>query len=204
MNSCLTIKKINNDITIYANSKLNFNAFIDALKKKLGFLYIKKELLNEYFILDISNIELDSRKIINIFDVFADFENILLKKVIFKKNNVKNISLYEGNIRSGEVKLFPNNTLVIGSINSNGKIIVNGNLYVLGSIMGCVELKSLNNAIYASKINNASIKICQYSKVVDIELLNKKIFIKDETIIIDDISNKGEHVYGKSNCSYIW
>ena len=39
---------------------------------------------------------------------------------IYKKLS-KNIILHEGNIRSGEIKMFPNNTLLVGNINKSSR-----------------------------------------------------------------------------------
>ncbi len=197
-------KNIDNKINIIVNDKLSFNNFIDSLKKRLEKLYIKDNLLRTNVTLDIHNISLSSKEILQIFDVFQSFGSIYINKIIYKEEVNKNIILHEGNIRSGEIKIFHNNTLLIGNINIGSKVIVNGNLYVIGKINGNVELKGVNNKLVASSTNNALIKICKYERQIDEEITNSILKVVNDEIVSEGFIDRRERTYGKSNCSYIW
>lgn len=204
MEQDVIFKNIDNKINIIVNDKLSFDSFIDSLKKRLEKLYIIDKLLKTNVTLDIHNIPLTAKEILQIFDVFQSFGTIYINKIIYKENNSKNIILHEGNIRAGDIKIFPNNTLLIGNINANSKIIVNGNLYVIGKVNGSVELKGLNSKLVASSINKAVIKICSYEMKVEEEIVNSVIKIVENEITSEGFIDRREKIYGKSNCSYLW
>ncbi len=204
MEQDVMFKNIDNKINIIVNDKLSFNNFIDSLKKRLDKLYIKDNLLKTNVTLDIHNISLSSKEILQIFDVFQSFGSIYINKIIYREEVNKNIILHEGNIRSGEIKIFHNNTLLIGNINIGSKVIVNGNLYVIGKINGNVELKGANNKLVASSINNALIKICKCELLVDEEIKNSILKVVNDGIVSEGFIDRRERIYGKSNCSYIW
>lgn len=200
----LLFKNINGKINIIVNPNYNFNQFINSLKKRLEKLYIKDDLLKANAILDIRNINLTTKEILTIFDVFASSENILLDKIIYKEKENKNIILHEGNIRGGEIKLFSSNTLLIGNINKGSKVIANGNLYVIGKVSGEVEFKDVNSKLYASSIENPYIKICSIEKQYEDILENSVVSLKYDQIIEEKFMDRRERINGKSNCSYIW
>lgn len=204
MEQDVMFKNIDNKINIIVNDKLSFNNFIDSLKKRLDKLYIKDNLLKTNVTLDIHNISLSSKEILQIFDVFQSFGSIYINKIIYREEVNKNIILHEGNIRSGEIKIFHNNTLLIGNINIGSKVIVNGNLYVIGKINGNVELKGINNKLVASSINNALIKICKCELLVDEEIKNSILKVVNDEVVSEGFIDRRERIYGKSNCSYIW
>ncbi len=196
-------KNINGNINIIVNENLSFDSFLYSLKNRLEKLYIKDDLLQSCVILDIHNLSLNAKNILQIFDVFSLYENIFLKKIIYKHNTNKNIILHEGNIRSGEIKLFSNNTLLIGNINIGAKVIVNGNLYVIGKTSGFIEFKNVHNKLISSNIENAHIKICNYEKQIEQLQENSLVRIEDEKMIIEKFMDRREKIYGKSNCCYI-
>ena len=148
----IMFKNIDGKITIIADYNLSFEYFLEILNKRLDKLYIKDDLLKANVTLDIKNIELDSKKILRIFDVLSTHGFIFVNKIIYKEKVSKNIILHEGNVRAGEIKLFPNNTLIIGNVNKGAKVIVNGNLYVIGKTSGVIEFKGVNNKLMVSNI----------------------------------------------------
>lgn len=204
MEQDVIFKNIDNKINIIVNDKLSFDSFIDSLKRRLEKLYIIDKLLKTNVTLDIHNIPLTAKEILKIFDVFQSFGSIYINKIIYKENTSKNIILHEGNIRAGDIKIFSNNTLLIGNINVNSKVIVNGNLYVIGKVNGIVELKGFNSKLVASSINKALIKICSYEMKVEEEISNSVIKIVENEITSEGFIDRREKIYGKSNCSYIW
>ena len=200
----ILFKNIDGKVTIIVNSNVSFERFLELLKDRLDKLYIKDDLLKTKFTLDISHIELDSKRILNIFDVFSNFERIYIDKIIYKKKDNKNIILHEGNIRGGEVKLFPSNTLLIGNINKGSKVIVNGNLYIIGKVNGIVEFKGINNKLMASNIEDSFIKICCLEKKIEGLIENATVMVNGDSIVEEKFVDRRERQYGKSNCSYIW
>ena len=151
MQQSVTFKNIDGKITILAQENLSFESFIKALKNRLDRLYIKDDLLKSNVVLNIKNISLDSKKILSIFDVFAEHESIYLNKIIYNEDRAKNIVLHEGNIRAGEIKLFTTNTLLIGNINKDAKVIINGKVYD-GSV--ATKLKNLLLLLYHQLISH--------------------------------------------------
>lgn len=204
MQQDIIFKKIDNRITIIVNENLSFQSFIETLKKRLEHLYIKDNLLKTNVTLDIHNIPLSSKEILQLFDVFQISENIFINKIIYKENVKKNIILHEGNIRAGEIKFFSSNTLLMGNINISSKVIVNGNLYVIGKVNGSVEIKGKDNKLVASSISNSTVKIGNIEKHIENEIINSVLKKDNEMIIDEKFIDRRESIYGKGNCSYIW
>lgn len=200
----IVFKNENGKIYILAKEDLNYDGFIEALKNRLEKLYINENLLDTDVIIDIKNISLDARKILNIFDVLEQQENIYVSKIIYNENKSKNIILHEGTIRSGENKFFANNTLLIGNINKGAKVIVYGDLYVLGKVNGDVILKNKESKLMASYIESANVKICSIEKKIENNVENGIIKIDINTLQKENFINGGDILYGKSDCSYIW
>lgn len=204
MQQSVTFKNIDGKITILAQENLSFESFIKALKNRLDRLYIKDDLLKSNVVLNIKNISLDSKKILSIFDVFAEHESIYLNKIIYNEDRAKNIVLHEGNIRAGEIKLFTTNTLLIGNINKDAKVIINGNLYVIGKVSGYIEFKNINNKLLASNVSSLYVKMCSFNKKIEEARENVVIKVEDNQIVENNFVDRRDKNYGKSNCSYIW
>lgn len=204
MKQDVIFKNIDGKVYIISDETLNYSTFIKSLSDRLEKLYISENLLKTNVTIDIKNIPLNSRQILNLFDVLEKHGNIYVSKIIYKDKKKKNIILHEGNIRSGENKFFNTNTLLIGNINKGGKVIVNGDLYVIGKISGDVIMKNNNSKLMASNVENAYIKICSLEKKIEGDLKNVVLRI-NENILHEDNFIKGESdIYGKSNCNYIW
>lgn len=204
MQQNIMFKNINGKVVIIAKDNISFDVFLESLKDRLDKLYIKDDLLKANVSIDIRNMELDSKKILNIFDVIAAHGSICINKIIYKEKNNKSIILHEGNIRGGEIRMFPSNTLIIGNINKGSKVIVNGNLYVIGKIMGNIEFKGINNRLMTSNIENTLVKICSMEKQIEGAKENITIKLSEEGIVEEKFIDRREKNYGKSNCRYIW
>lgn len=204
MQQDILFKNIDGNITIIANENLTFDRFLESLKNRLERLYIKDDLLKTNVVLDIKKISLDSKQILSLFDVLSTSENIFISKIIYNEKNKKNIILYEGNVRSGEIKMFSNNALLIGNVNKGAKVIVNGNLYVIGKVSGTIEFKNVTNKLMSSSIDSAYIKICNYEKQIEDTLENSSIGIENKEIVVEKFIDRRDRNHGKSNCSYIW
>lgn len=204
MDKNILFKNKNGQVMIVAREYLTYESFVESLKSRLDKLYIKDGLLNATAILDISNITLGAKEILNLFDVFSAYNSFLIKKIIYKRKDKKNIILHEGNIRAGEIKLFSNNTLLVGNINKGSKVIVNGNLYVIGKTAGFVEFKSDKNKLMSASVEDAYIKICSLESKIEGIKENVSISVSENRIIEEKFMDRRDRLYGKSNCSYIW
>lgn len=204
MNQNIIFRNKEDKIIIMVNPNISFNAFLNELKNRLDRLYIKDDLLKANAVLDISNIKLDTKKILNIFDVLATHESIYIDKILYKQEKNQSIVLHEGNIRCGEIRLFTTNTVIIGNINKGSKVIINGNLYVIGKVNGNVEFKGIKNKLMTSNIEGSLIKICSLERQFEEIKENVSIKISGNSIIDEKFIDRREKVYGKSNCSYIW
>lgn len=200
----ITFKNECGKIYILAKDDLNYDGFIKSLKNRLEKLYINENLLKTSIIIDIKNISLDTRQILNLFDVLESYGNIYVSKIIYKEKKNKNIILHEGSIRSGENKLFTNNTLLIGNINKGAKVVVYGDLYVIGKVNGTVVMKNKDAKLMASHIEDAYVKICSIEKLIEGNLENGVIKIDKNILLEEKFIDGGEGIYGKSYCSYIW
>ena len=100
--------------------------------------------------------------------------------------------------------MFPGNALIIGNINKGAKVIVHGDLYVIGKVNGYIEFKGISNKLMASHIEGAYVKICGLDKKIDEFRENVTIRIDENLIVEENISDRRENKNGKSNCSYIW
>jgi len=204
MQQNIIFKNIEGKVTIIAVNNITFDVFLESLKKRLDRLYIKDDLLRANVTLDIRNIELDAKKILTLFDVLSIHGFIYINKIIYKEKSSKNIILHEGNIRAGEIRMFSSNTLLVGNINKGAKVIVNGNLYIIGKVSGMVEFKGINNKLMASNIEDYYIKICAFEKKIEGLKENVSISINNDLIIEEKFMDRRDRIYGKSNCSYIW
>lgn len=204
MQQNIIFKNEGGKIYIIAKDDLNYEGFVKSLKNRLEKLYIKEDLLKTNVVLDIKNISLDARQILNLFDVLSMYGYIYINKIIYSSKTVKNIILHEGNIRAGEVKFFSNNTLLIGNINKGAKVIVDGNLYVIGKVNGMVEMKNISNRLMASNIENAYVKICSYEKQIYGSLENGVIKIDKNLLLEEKFMDRRDMTYDTCNCSYIW
>ena len=204
MQKNIIFKNVDGKVTIIANNNLNYESFIKILKDRLDKLYIKDDLLKSNIVLDIKNIELDSKKILSLFDVLADYQCFYIDKIIYKENKNKNIVLYEGNIRAGEVKLFTGNTLLVGNINKGAMVIACGDLYVVGKINGVVQFKHIFNKLTCANVSDTFIKICNLEYKIAGDIDNVVIKVKDNQVVEEKFRDRRENIYGKSNCSYIW
>lgn len=204
MDKNIVFKNKNGQVIIMAKEYLTYESFIEAFRNRLDKLYIKDGLLAATAVLDISNVVLGPKEILNLFDVLSTHNSFLIKKIMYKRKDKKNIILHEGNIRAGEIKLFSNNTLLVGNINKGSKVIVNGNLYVIGKTSGYVEFKNDKNKLMSASIEDAYIKICSLESKIEGMKENVSISVSGNKIIEEKFMDRRDRLYGKSNCSYIW
>ena len=92
--------------------------------------------------------------------------------------------------------------LLIGNINKGARVILDGNLYVLGRINGDIELKSEEYKIYCESINNSLVKIGSIYEIFTNELRDQMISVFDNKIKNSEY-RIGEQNNGKSNSCYI-
>jgi hypothetical protein len=204
MHQNIIFKNIGGKVVIFVDQTMSFDSFIESFTSRLDKLYIKDELLKTNVILDISNIELDAKRILRIFDALSTNSSIFIDRILYKKKINKNIILHEGNVRAGEIILFNNNTLLIGNINRGAKVIATGNLYVIGKASGNVELKGINNKLTCSSLDNLYIKICSFEKKFEGVIDNIIIRVEEGKLIEENFMDGRDKIYGKSNSCYIW
>ena len=198
----ILVENKNNKLKIFVDEKLSNKKCIMALKYKLDniFVYAKtrKEIIIEFYSRSFTN-----KEVLELFDIFESMDNFLITKINCNKQIKEEITILRGNIRNGQVKVCEKSVLLIGTINKGAKIIVNGNLYVLGRLYGDVEIKNKGSKIYCESIYNALVKIGGTYKLYTDEIFDQCIYLDDSEIKnvdykIGDISNV------KSNSSYIW
>lgn len=198
----ITFKIKDNKLNIIVDSDLSNNEFLSLLKERLERLVVLRDSLRKEVILNIENRYLNNREILQLFDILNDVNVFYLSKVICKNKARQNLMIYKGNLRGGQIRFFDKSLLLVGSLNKGSKIIVNGDLYVLGSINGDIEIKDKEGKIYCENITNSLVKIGGIYKLYSEVLQSKEIYLKDDKIIEKDYK-KGEVYNGKSNSCYI-
>ena len=198
----ILFKVKDNKLHIIVDDDFKNEDFLSCLKQRLQRLLILKNDISKEAVLEISNRTLDNREILQLFDILNDFDMFYLEKVICKNSTKDNLIIYKGTIRSGQCRFFESSALIIGTINRGSKVIVNGNLYVLGRINGDIELRDSECKIYCENICNSLVKISNVYKLYSDDLFSKEIYLSDKEIFEKDYK-KGEIISGKSNSSYI-
>ena len=198
----IIFKLKDNKLNILVDSKLSNREFLMKFKERLEKLFvIRGKKMNEV-ILNMNDRSLDTREILELFDILNEAEMFYLSKVNCKNKCKETLMIYKGNLRGGQSRFFEKSVLLIGGLNKGSKIVVNGDLYVLGNIRGDVELKDREGKIYCENINDSLVKIGDIYKLYSEELIGKEIYIKEGKIIENDYK-KGEILNVKSNSCYI-
>ena len=198
----IIFKLKDNKLHILVDSKLSNKEFLIKFKERVEKLFvIRSEVMNDV-ILNINDRTLNNREILELFDILNETEVFYLSKVNCKNIAKESIVIYKGNLRGGQARFFDKSLLLVGGVNKGSKIVVNGDLYVLGRLEGDVELKDKHGKIYCESIYNSLVKIGDIYKLYTQELIDKKICIENGEIIEKDY--KREEIYnGKSNSCYI-
>lgn len=198
----IVFKMKDNKLNILVDSSISNKEFLDILKERLEKLIVIRESVAKEVILNLDNRRLNNREILQLFDVLNDSGIFYLSKVICENKNKEILSIYKGNLRGGQVRFFDKSVLFIGTINKGSKIIVNGNLYVLGKIDGDVEIKDRDSKIYCERINNSLVKIADTYKLYSEEKNSILIYLEGKEIKESNYK-KGEINNVKSNSCYI-
>lgn len=199
----ITFKVKDNKLHILIDDSLTNNEFLSILKDKLERLLVLNDSSNKEVILSMANRSLNNREILQLFDILNEVEIFFLSKVICKNKNKESLMIYKGSFHAGQIRFFENSALIVGNINKGSKVIIHGDLYVLGKINGDIELKDDKGKIYCECINNSLVKIGAVYKLYSEELNSKEIYLNDNKIIERDYK-KGEINNVKSDSCYIW
>jgi len=192
-----------NKLVMNVDKKISNMEFLKLFREKLERIFLINKNVKKEIILDINSRELNSREILELFDILDSENKYVVSKINCLRKQKEEISIIRGDIRSGECKIIHNSLLIIGNVNRGSKLVIEGNLYVLGKISGDIELVSEDNKIYCESIYNSLVKIGSLYKIYTYELTDQVIGVKDKEIIHEKY-RKEENLYGKSNCSYIW
>lgn len=191
-----------NKLNVNVRDEISNRQFLESLKTRLQKLVVVKEDLIKNVVLNIKERKLDNRETLEMFDILNEFNVFYLSEINCKKLADDAITIYKGNLRSGQIKSFHKSLILIGNINKGSKVIVNGNLYVLGMISGEVWIKSKHARIYCETIKEALVKIGNVYKYYEGELNSKEIYLDNETLT-EKGYKKGVMENGKSNSCYI-
>lgn len=191
-----------NKLRIIINEGLTNGECLMLIKEKLEKIFIYS-IIKKEIILELGKINFTNKEILQLFDIFDTLENYIISKIICNKKFKEEIIIAKGNIRNGEVKIFDKSVLFVGTINSGGKIICDGNLYVLGRVNGDVELKDKSALFYCENIYNSLVKIGNKYRIFTEDLYDRYICLKNDEIQSYDYKI-GEKIHGKSNSCYIW
>ncbi|HHU59402.1 TPA: hypothetical protein GXZ34_00560, partial [bacterium] len=147
MDEIVIFEAIDKKLIFTINDKVNYEIALDTLRSKLEGLYLKEKLKDKTLEIDVLERELNNKEVLMLFDVFSGYEDIVVQCIKSVKKAKKELMLHEGSIRAGEVKFFKTNTLLVGNINKGAKVIVNGNIYVIGKVQGEIEVRYSHNKI---------------------------------------------------------
>jgi len=198
----ILFKVKDNKLNIIVDTNLSNQEFLSQFKSRLERLIILKESFAKNVVLNIRDRYLNNREILQLFDILNDSNMFYLNKVICKNKAKDTLMICRGNFRGGQTRFFENSALVIGNINKGSRIIVNGDLYVLGKINGDVELKNKDSKIYCENISNSLVKIGDSYKFYNDNLNSLEIYLDNKCIKEKDYK-KGEILDVKSDSCYI-
>lgn len=104
------------------------------------------------------------------------------------------IKVIEGNLRDGECYYFDEDLILFGNIEAGSEVLAKGNLYIMGSMNGNVDLFYRDCVLYAGKIDG-NIRICDslYHNVTS--FAPTKIYYHNAVLQIDKV--KEEHRWAK-------
>ena len=198
----IIFKVKDNRLHIVVDKSLSNKQFLEKFKQRIEKIFVLKEEFVKESILEINHLHLNNREILQLFDILNDNGVFCLGKVVCKNEYKDSLIIYKGCLRSGQKRFFKNSVLIVGSINQGSKVIVNGDLYVLGKIMGDIELKDSGSKIYCESIERSLVKITDVYKLYSEKLNDKVIYLKDG-IIKDKDYKKGEIDSVKSYSGYL-
>lgn len=191
-----------NKLNIFVSPTISNKEFLSLLKERLQRLIVVKESIARDVILNIDDRMLDNREILELFDILNDTNIFYISKIVCKNVSKDSLTIYKGSFRGGQVRFFNKSCLIIGTINKSSKVVVNGDLYVLGKIIGEVELKDKSSSIYCEYIEDSLVKIGDIYKYYGGVTKGIEIYL-DNNVIKEREYKKGEMNSGKSNSCYI-
>lgn len=204
MDEIVLFEAIDKKLIFTINDKVNYEIALDTLRSKLEGLYLKEKLKDKTLEIDVLERELNNKEVLMLFDVFSGYEDIVIQCIKSVKKAKKELMLHEGSIRAGEVKFFKTNTLLVGNINKGAKVIVNGNIYIIGKVQGEIEVRYSHNKIIAARTDNSYVKIANFEKQIEETGENREMFLDEREIRVSS-SIKGRRIHlGKNNSSYLW
>lgn len=151
----LKIKGINGKFHIYMTSSL-FEEELEALNARLKMLSSSDDKLFSAFF----HLENGTQKQIQVLFLFCHKHNILIEGIslgMCEKNKI--LDVREGTFFNGQSYVLDADTLLLGNIESQAYVCCKGNLYVLGSVEGNVDLYYEDNVLCASSLH-ANVRIC--------------------------------------------
>lgn len=193
----------NSKVIISVDEKITNKEFLNLLKDKLEKIFVLKESEKKEVVLDIKSRLLNNKEILEMFDILESENKYFIGKINCYKKLKEEITIFKGDIRSGEIKIIDKSLLLIGNINRGAKVVVDGNLYVLGKVSGDVELQNDLNKVYCECIENSLIKIGMYYEIFTCELRDQVVYVNDSRVVNNEY-RRGENTNVKSNSSYIW
>ena len=198
----IVFKMKDNKLNVLVSCELSNKEFLNTFKDRIGRLIVLKDSIAKDVILNIDNRMLNNREILELFDILNDANIFYVSRIICKNISKETLTIYKGNFRGGQVRFFNKSCLIIGIINKGSKVVVNGDLYVLGKINGEIELKDKESSVYCECVKDSLIKIGNIYKYYSGELNGVEIYLENDEIREREYK-KGEMYSVKSNSCYI-
>lgn len=198
----IIFKVKDNKIHIIVDKNISNKEFLLSFKERIEKIFVLKEELAKEVVLEINQRKLANREILQLFDILNEHNIFYLGKVVCQSNYKNSLIIYKGSLRSGQKRFYKDSVLIVGNINQGSKVIVNGDLYVLGKVMGEIEMKDSESKIYCEHIENCLVKIMGAYKLYT-EAKEDKIIYLNKGIIMDKDYREGEMGSVKSNSCYI-
>ena len=160
--SIIQVKGINDYLLFMLNDEVDE----DLLLEKIGILTSSPSFKKNNFYtkgyFDFGNREITYSLFLKLMDVLSKSQSVIFCGLKEPKNIEKTLLNVHMNIRNGEIIIQKEDCLFDGQINPGGKLIVYGNLYLLGRCQGEIELIGNDVECSLSKAKDATIIINGY------------------------------------------
>ncbi len=183
---CIRVRGKNDILYFQFDENVVFNDLYEELKKLLGLPAFNKNGYYSKGFFDFGSRILYEIEIENILDVLINHKNLLLVGINHPENSQKYTKVVHTTIHSGEVVEIYEDVVFVGKINKGGLLKSLGNVYIVGNVLGDIELICRSSKIYGDSFMGANIKIFNKNIKNLTNFSASSIYYEDGKIIIDN------------------
>lgn len=188
----IQIKGVNDYLIFLFDDEVCDDILFDSLRAMISSPSFKKKDFYPKAYFDFGKREVNHTLFLKLMSILEECESVLFCGFAGKEKKKKELLHIAKTIRNGEVEIYKEDVLFEGKINPGGHLIVYGNLYLLGSCQGYVEIIGDNVTCSASSLHGASVQINQY-RMEDVSINEMTVFYVEDGVIQ---MKQEEFIYG--------